>query len=83
MCLLAGCTTTTMTQGDFRFNRLAIGNKTAIGKLTAEKDTAGVLKVSLESYSNDQVEAIKAIAEGVAKGLAEAAKKGATGGIAP
>lgn len=81
--LLSGCTTTKLKQGDWEFSRSATGNKTAIGNLEVTRGTNGEFTIKLDSYSNDQVEALRAIAAGVAEGMTKGAAKAATGGVAP
>ncbi len=71
--LLCGCVRIGYTAPDgaqFHYTRPAFG-KVVIGKLDV---TRGSNTVHLEGYQSDQVEAMKAVAEGVATGLAKAAK---------
>lgn len=69
----AGCVRMAYTASDgakFTYNRPAFG-KVVVGKLDV---TRGTNTLHLEGYQSDQVEAAKAIAEGVATGLAKAVK---------
>jgi hypothetical protein len=75
VCMLCGCSTISYTDGHTTISRSSVGNKLSISKLMIEKDTNGVTKVNMEGYANDQVEGLRAVAEGVAKGMAEAAIK--------
>ena len=71
-CLWAGCTTRQITlPNGASYSTTRFGNKESIGRVSVEADG---LKVVVENYASDQVQAIGAVAEGVAKGLAASVK---------
>jgi hypothetical protein len=71
LCLLA-CTTITYKDGSAVFTRTSFGTQLQIMELAASTDEHGRRTVRLEGYTSDQVQALKAVAEGVAKGLSPA-----------
>lgn len=72
--LLGGCTTVSYQEGDATFSRTSFGTSLTISKLAVSVDKNGTKTISLEGYSNDQVEALARVSEGIARGLASAIK---------
>lgn len=71
--LASGCNHISYKRGDVSFSRTAFGSKTTIGDLSVDVDPAnGVLHLGLKGYESDQVQAIGAVAKGVAEGLGKA-----------
>lgn len=69
----SGCAYTKISDGQFTATRVTLGNNIAIGKLQAGH---GTNSISLEQYSNNQTEALAAVAQGVAAGVIKGAKPG-------
>ncbi len=62
--LLTGCTVTTyQSPTGETFSRVALGSKTSVGELSVEADPAGVRKLKIKGYANDQAEVAAAITE--------------------
>lgn len=74
LTLLTGCTTVTYREGDAEFSRTSFGTGLLISRLAVTFDKNGQKTISLEGYSNDQVEALARVSEGIARGLASAVK---------
>jgi hypothetical protein len=72
--LLGGCTTVSYQEGDATFSRTSFGTGLVVSKLSVTFDKDGKKTISLEGYSNDQVEALARVSEGIARGLASAIK---------
>lgn len=68
---LSGCISTSVKWKDGEFHRVAVGNKTGVGKLKYNPTTG---QFELTGYSNDQTEALAAVAEAVAAGVTKGAK---------
>lgn len=67
-----GCSSVTYKSGDTTVSRWSFGTMTEIGLVDIKnRDGTGA---RVEAAKTDQVEALKAVAEGVAKGLAAGAK---------
>lgn len=64
--LLAGCVRTSFNPSTGAFNRVSFGTQAKFSELVIQ---SGTNHVSLKGYTSDQVESLKAIAEGVARGL--------------
>ncbi len=69
--LLTGCTHTEFKFGQASLKTTRFGTQTKLGKINFKQ---GTNEFSLEGYTSDQVEGLKAVAEGVAKGLAQGVK---------
>lgn len=67
--LLAACTTLRFKDGDSEFFRTSVGTQLQITKLSVTTDAKNNRTIEMHGYTSDQVEALKAVAEGVAKGL--------------
>ncbi len=70
-CFLASGCTVTRYEG---FSRYTLGTKVSIPDLQVEVSTNGTKKIRLKGYSNDGVEALGVIAEGLAKGAISGVK---------
>jgi len=66
---LAGCSQITYRDRGVEFTRTSFGTQTQITELTAKINPEGANSIRLQGYTSDQVESLKAVAEGVAKGL--------------
>lgn len=66
-----GCSITRIQDGSFVASRMTLGNNIAIGHMTA---THGTNSITLEQYSNNQTEALAAVAGAVAAGIVKGAK---------
>lgn len=71
---LHGCTTIRYQDGPVTFTRTSFGTQLQVNELRASINQSGQRKIEMVGYTSDQVESLKAVAEGVAKGLAEGAK---------
>lgn len=71
-CLWAGCTSREIYYGGAYYKSVRLGNKETIGGVSITTPEGVTFK--MDTYSSDQVQAIGAVAEGVAKGLAASAK---------
>jgi hypothetical protein len=69
-----GCSTIRYKESGAEFERTAFGTQTQISKFSVDRDPSGRITFNIEGLKSDQVEAIKAAAEGAAKGIAEGAK---------
>jgi hypothetical protein len=72
--LLSGCSTIRYREDGAEFERIAFGTQTQISRFSVSRDQSGRITFNIEGLKSDQVEAIKAAAEGAAKGLAEGAR---------
>ena len=63
------CTTLTYRDGTSEFSRVSFGTNLQITELRASTAPNGDRTIMLYGYKSDQVEALKAVAEGVAKGM--------------
>lgn len=73
--LLSGCVVDRYSDASgAKFSRTAFGNRTTIGDLTLTKSTNGITQFRLRGYSNDQVEGLRAVAEGVSEGVVKGFK---------
>ncbi len=66
-----GCISTQFDFGEAHLKTTRLGTQTRFGKITLQQ---GTNKFMLEGYTSDQVESLKAVAEGTAKGLAQGIK---------
>lgn len=71
LALAPGCAYTKISDGQFTATRVTLGNNIAIGHLTAGH---GTNSITLEQYSNNQTEALAAVAGAVAAGVVKGAK---------
>lgn len=71
-CLWAGCTHRKIEYGGVSYTSTRLLNQETIGGLTVTSTNGVVFK--MDAYTSDQVQAVGAIAEGVAKGLAASVK---------
>lgn len=69
--LASGCAYTKVTDGQFAATRITFGNNIAIGHLTAAH---GTNSITLEQYSNNQTEALAAVAGAVAGAVVKGVK---------
>ena len=69
LVLLSACTTLTYRDGTSEFSRVSFGTNLQIAELRASTAPNGDRTIMLYGYKSDQIEALKAVAEGVAKGL--------------
>ena len=69
--LFAGCTYTRISDGHFTATRWTFGNKTTIGHLVAGH---GTNSITLDQFSNDQVEAIRVATEAAVAGAVKGMK---------
>jgi len=67
---ISACTTLTYRDGTSEFSRTSFGTNLQITELHASTAPNGDRTISLQGYTSDQVEALRAVAEGVAKGMA-------------
>lgn len=77
LCLVAtlvGCSTVTIQKGDWQFRRTSLGTDLALGPFLVEQNGPNSFKVSAEAIKSEQAQALGTVAEGVARGLAGAAK---------
>jgi hypothetical protein len=72
--LLLGCSTIRYKENGAEFERMSFGTQTQISRFSVSRDAGGRITFNIEGLQSDQVEAIKAAAEGAAKGLAEGAR---------
>jgi hypothetical protein len=71
-CLaLPACSTVSAKKGDWEFSRMSFGTQFTIGSFRIV-ESGGSITVELDGLQSDQVQAIKAAAEGAAKGAAKA-----------
>jgi hypothetical protein len=71
---LSGCTTVRYQDGTSVFSRTSFGTNLQITELRASTSPNGDRTITLQGYTSDQVEALRAVAEGVAKGFSAAVK---------
>jgi hypothetical protein len=71
-CLWAGCTHRRIEYGGATYTSTRLLNRETIGGVTVASTNGVIFK--MDAYTSDQVQAIGAIAEGVAKGLASSVK---------
>ena len=71
-CLLVGCTTRSITYNGATYKSVRFANKETIGGVVITTPDGTTFK--MDTYSSDQVQAVGAIAEGVAKGSAASMK---------
>jgi hypothetical protein len=71
---LAACTTIRYQDGTSKFTRTSFGTNLQITELRASTAPNGARTITLQGYTSDQVEALRAVAEGVAKGFSAAVK---------
>lgn len=71
---LTGCTVIEYRDGESSFKRTSFGTQLQITELNATTDKKGNRKITLQGYTSDQVEALKAVAEGVAEGAMKGMK---------
>lgn len=69
---LQACTVLTYRDGTSEFTRFSFGTNLQITDLSATTAPNGDRTITLQGYTSDQVESLKAVAEGVAKGLGAA-----------
>lgn len=69
--LLTGCTFTRISDGQFTATRWTLGNKTTIGHLVAGR---GTNSITLDQFSNDQVEAMRVATEAAVAGAVKGMK---------
>jgi hypothetical protein len=65
---LSGCVHTTYEEGGVKFSRTQVLTTQQIGDLSLGVDGAGKKTLRMKGYSNEQTEALAAIAEGIARG---------------
>lgn len=68
----SGCTTRTISYNGATYKSVRFANKETIGGVTITTPDGTTFK--MDTYTSDQVQAVGAIAEGVAKGLAASVK---------
>lgn len=71
---LCSCTEIVYKDGTASFTRTSFGTNLQIMTLTATTDDHGNRTIQLEGYTSDQTEALKAVAEGAAKGAVKGIK---------
>jgi hypothetical protein len=71
---LSACTTIRYQDGTSEFSRTSFGTNLQITELRASTAPNGDRMITLQGYTSDQVEALRAVAEGVAKGFSAAVK---------
>jgi hypothetical protein len=72
--MLAGCSTIRYREDGVEFERVSFGTQTQISEFTVNRDPSGRITFGMKGYQSDQVQAIGAVAEGIAKGLSEGVK---------
>jgi uncharacterized protein YdeI (BOF family) len=71
---LSACTTIKYSDGSSEFRRTSFGTNLQITELKASTAPNGDRTITLQGYTSDQVEALRAVAEGVAKGFSMGVK---------
>lgn len=71
--VLSGCSVVEYRENGAAFRRVSFGTQTQVSAFRVGRE-AGQITFELEGYQSDQVQAIGAVSEGVAKGLASGAK---------
>jgi hypothetical protein len=71
---LSACTTIRYQDGSSEFSRTSFGTNLQITELKASTAPNGDRTITLQGYTSDQVEALRAVAEGVAKGFSMGVK---------
>jgi hypothetical protein len=72
--LCPACTTIKYKDGTSEFTRTSFGTNLQIMELKASTAPNGDRTITLQGYTSDQVEALRAVAEGVAKGFSMGVK---------
>jgi hypothetical protein len=72
--MLSACTTIRYHDGTSEFSRTSFGTNLQITELRASTAPNGDRTITLQGYTSDQVEALRAVAEGVAKGFSMGVK---------
>jgi len=72
--ILIGCSEVVYKENGAEFKRVSFGTQTQVSEFTVGRDPGGKITFEMKGYQSDQVQAIGAVAEGVAKGLAQGIK---------
>lgn len=71
---LSGCSIVEYREQGAEFRRVSFGTQTQVSKFVVGRDQGGNITFDLIGYQSDQVQALGAISEGVAKGLSSGVK---------